>query len=691
MRELIQAIFRGTAEIFFISRPSFGVFVLLVTAVADPAMAAAGLLCVGSAYGLARLMKRERYFHELGAYVYNPLLVGLALGHLLQLTPASLLLIVLAGGATFLTTAMFSHLFWNLLRLPALSVPFVVVASLCYVATLRYVNLPAAVHEIPPWMLWDFGLPWWLADYFQAMGAILFVPSVLTGIALCLALLWYSRILLLLSAVGFLAGSLLRGVLLGSAALSVGDLNNFNFVFLAMAIGGVFLVPSLTSYLLAVAGVAATVLFLDAATHLLAGSGVLVFTLPFNVGCLVMLYVLGQIRHPRMAGVIGRIPEETLGQHLTNRLRYAGQDRTLQLPFSGLWTVWQGVDGQWTHKGKWRYAFDFVITDEAGRTHSGEGRRLSDYYCFKKPVLAPVSGRVVHLIDHLPDSPPGSTDETNHWGNLLIIQDARGFFVELSHFAEKSIRVKVGDHVEAGTVLGLCGNSGYSPQPHIHIQAQIADTVGAATLPFLFISYLQGDEFHVNGLPPEKQKVEPLFVEKRLDNLMSFVLDEEIRFRRTRGGKPAGEHALVVRMASDGSFFFETPRGKLYFSKYEGAFCFHRMEGNDPALKCLFMSLPRLPLAARLNMSWRDYVPASLVVSGWRKILLELLVSFHPTLALAQVSLCFTGDTRIETTVQPGFLRPRIQATVELHRQKGFESITVGDLRLERIETKSAP
>ena len=163
MKELVQAMLRGIAEIFFVSRPTFGVFVLLLT-LAFPPMAAAGILCLGAAYGLARMMGRARFFFELGAYVYNPFLVGLSLGYLLQLTPASLLLIVLAGGATFLVTTLLSHMFWNLLRLPALSVPFVIVASICYQATQSYLGMPAAFHEVHPWMLWDFGLPWWLSD-----------------------------------------------------------------------------------------------------------------------------------------------------------------------------------------------------------------------------------------------------------------------------------------------------------------------------------------------------------------------------------------------------------------------------------------------------------------------------------------------------------------------------------------------
>ena len=42
----------------------------------------------------------------------------------------------------------------------------------------------------------------------------------------------------------------------------------------------------------------------------------------------------------------------------------------------------------------------------------------------------------------------------------------------LAHFKQGSIRVKAGDQVKRGQVLGLCGNSGNSSEPHIHYHLQ---------------------------------------------------------------------------------------------------------------------------------------------------------------------------------------------------------------------------
>ena len=43
--------------------------------------------------------------------------------------------------------------------------------------------------------------------------------------------------------------------------------------------------------------------------------------------------------------------------------------------------------------------------------------------------------------------------------------------VALCHLQEDSIDVRLGQHVHVGDVLGRCGNSGNSTEPHVHVQA----------------------------------------------------------------------------------------------------------------------------------------------------------------------------------------------------------------------------
>lgn len=692
LRRHLQALLDSYSEVLFLKGWKLGGAIMAITLLA-PNVALAGMVAVLAAYAFARFIRVGPVFLESGFYTYNPLLVGLSLGYLFRLTPLTLFFVVTAGITAFVLTHGLFSAAWYYLRLPVLSLPFVVVSSLAYLAAGSYTNLyvdslyPRSVAAL------ETLLPLWLGGFLRSMGAVFFVPSAVAGALVAGALLSRSRILFLLAVAGYYAGTLTLAAL-GSGAQAFTNLNAFNFILIAMALGGVFMVPSLTSYVLAFIAVVTSTLFLSSAEVFWSRWGVPVLALPFNLVTLGFLYALKLVEHPLLARGSGT-PEEVLDEHLTQDLRFPGSLRSLGLPFAGRWTVWQAFDGPWTHQGPWRYAYDFVVTDARGETHRGDGSRVEDYLAFRKPVLSPIKGRVVHVVDAHPDNPIGSTDRTNNWGNLVVLKDERGFFVELSHFAQGSIRVREGEWVERGALLGLCGNSGYSPQPHIHLQVQATEQVGAPTLPFSFVAYQADGTFHANDTPPSGTAVETLPVETALENRMGFVLDEVHRFRvegcdRARFPESReGPLELTVRMAPDGTFFLDSGRGRLYFGTRDGTFFFYRMEGGDPCLRALFLALPRMPLAYRRNLRWSDHVPAGTVTWGVRRGVVRLARSVAPRLGTVSVESEFVDERRIVGRVRSGLLMREWETQVVLHPFRGFQSVRVGDLRMERLDDET--
>lgn len=432
--------------------------------------------------------------------------------------------------------------------------------------------------------------------------------------------------------------------------------------------------------------VAGSTIFLDSVQVFGSLYGIPVYTLPFNVMSLGVVYVLGLTAYPRIARYIGLTPEETLEYDSVNHRRYPGQLRTLSVPFFGPWTVWQAFDGEWTHKGSWRYAYDFVITDDEENTFDGPGLQLQDYYCFRKPVLAPTRGRVIAIVNDLPDNPIGRVDKTNNWGNYVLLYDERGYYVKLAHFAEDSIRVKPGDWVEPGTILGLCGNSGYSPQPHIHIHVQMYQYLGAPTLPFSFLSYIESNQYHANDLPVKGQRVEPAgAVDTQLDMQTGFLLGDTMTYDIYRDGECVDQLSLKVNMAIDGTLCLESDRGgRLYFGKYAGTFYFYRADGGDRYLKLLLLSLPRLPLRYRNALEWHDYVPMSLVANGPQRVLAGLAASFAPRLATARTTQSFQGRNVIESEVTSGLFGIKRKTRLEFGAERGFAMVKAGRIELRR-------
>jgi len=659
VRAFLGGVVRAYAEVFFLSRTMVGL-VLLVGTLLNWDVGASGLIAVAGACGFAKLTKLDSRTLAAGYYTYNPLLVGLSMGAVLSLTWMSAVLIAVAGVLTYLLTAALIHLLRYYLNLPALSLPFVLAGAAVHTAALRYAGLTPSPRKLTPLLAGDLGLPIVASGFLKSIGGVFFVPSVLVGALFAVLLLIRSRILFALAVCGYLLGTTFRGALLGSWDYVFADVMSFNFILTAMAVGGVFLIPSATSFIAAAGAVAVSVLLVDATQVFSYYFAVPAYTLPFNLATLGMVYALSLGRFPHLTKYFSASPEETLENELVRQSRFDPAGRSLVLPFLGRWTVWQGFDDRWTHQGPWRYAYDFVITDGEGSTHRDAPTQLDDFYCYRKPVVSPCRGRVVAVVDDLPDNPPGRVDKANNWGNHVIIYDDRGFYVELSHFAYASIRVGVGDRVQPGAVLGLCGNSGYSPQPHLHIHVQSTELLGSETLPFSFGGFWEEDTFVADGRPRVGWWVEPAEIDDRLDTATDFLLSETFRFEVRRNNSSAGTWRMTVRQAIDGTFFFESSRGgRLYFGKLGGTFYVYRIDGDDDLLNLIGCAMPKLPLRRLDGRTWTDAVPlgraTGRATGRARRTLLRLLAPFASWAGVAATHHQFVHRNRIETIVQvPG-------------------------------------
>ena len=109
---------------------------------------------------------------------------------------------------------------------------------------------------------------------------------------------------------------------------------------------------------------------------------------------------------------------------------------------------------------------------EDGKTHRGDGKKNEDYYAFGREVLAPADGKVIEVIEGVRDNKPGSMNAFSALGNCVVIQHREDEVSVLAHFRQGTIKVKAGDAVKRGQVLGQCGNSGNSSEPHLHYHLQ---------------------------------------------------------------------------------------------------------------------------------------------------------------------------------------------------------------------------
>ena len=688
LKNFLISFLNSYADIFFIKGAYNGLGILLITFLNYNA-GLSGVVAVFSAYFFARFLGLKGEFLSTGYYTYNALLVGLSIGFLFKFSLLSLPLIIIAGCLTLIITATSSKVFQNLFNLEILSIPFMVISTLVYLSVGSFTNL--FVNELytqQSILNLDF-LPLWLSGYFSSLGAIIFMPNEVTGLLIAMLLIFNSRILFFLSVSGFVLGVSLYALFVGSFENSVNNISNFNYILIAMALGGIFNIPSLKSYNIAMIAVAVSTLVASAGQVFWSQYGLPIFTLPFLLITLSFVYILNLLAFELRTKFYIGSPEQNLEHYCANQGRFITDQVAISLPFKDSWLAWQGFDGKWTHKGEYKYAYDFVKTDSSGKTHLGGGTLLTDYYAYAQEVLSPVNGRVVRVISQLPDNTIGSTDIQNNWGNEIIIESDRGVVVKLAHFAYDSIFVYEGQTVMAGAVIGLCGNSGNSPQPHIHIQVQNSILPHAITKPFVFVNYAHLGQFSLYGEPKENTEITHCQFDLFYDQVTNFVLDQVFNFDVYKDKELIEKVTLKVSMSDFGVYYFETQRGKLYFGKEYGNFYFYNLEGDDPNLKMIYLALSTMPISNASNLQWNDHIKNSLVLKPWQQFFANLLNTFSINKVQTQVNYYFDEHSHIKGNIANSFFGVEINTSIKLNPINGFNEIKINNYTLINNESNN--
>ncbi len=606
----LRGLLRAYAAILFVDAPWAGALFLLAT-FWFPNAGASGLLAALIGVFTARVL---RFPHlDSGLHVYNSLLVGLALGAYYQLDIYLLLLITLGAIMAVFTTVALSDMLWRLDRLPALSLPFVLVALTATLAahsygTLSRYLLPMAPHDVL--------LHPWFDQFLTALATSFFIPHPLPGLLMFLGILFVSRYLALLAIGGFTVGFTVYVLLTGSPHPDLVGWNGFNFILTAVAIGGIFTVPSLQSFALAMVGSVLAALVTSATETFMLVYGLPAMALPFLLTTLILLMALKKRPPSSQLQLLLEAPALPEVSHERARMAEARQGEfgsvAVLPPFYGRWTVYQGFDGQHTHRPPWQHALDFHIVRD-GRSFSGAGTELADYHCFSLPVLAPVAGYVAAVENTLPDNRIGEVNTVQNWGNHLLIHVHGDLYVLLAHLMQHSVEVSVGDYVYCGQMLAKCGNSGRSPQPHLHMHVQWGSALGGATAPFHLTTVLhrrKGEEKDIFRLHARPEKGDQLML-PAWDQALRLSLD--LRIGRTfcyevRGArnKPYLETLSVV-LTLDGQFRLQSETGaSAAFVDRPGLLAFYDRQGpEDPFLDAFVLALGLTPLANDVR-HWRD-------------------------------------------------------------------------------------
>jgi urea transporter len=646
-------------------------------------------------------------------YFYNALLVGLSIGALFTISPLTVLFIASASIFVYVLTVSMESLFTRLLGLPILSLPFAIVSSLCYLFALRNTNL--FVNYLLPahaFLQAELTVAAPIGGFFRSLGAIFFTDNLYAGLVLFLVLLFHSRIVALLGVAGYYLGALIIAWFYGAFTSTYANLNYFNFVLIAVAVGGIFNVPSPVSYLTALVAVAVSAIVLGAVEVFWASFSIPIFTLPFNLVVCLFIYYANLTGSRLRLPMILATPELGLDRHLNHRHRFPDDRIVIDLPVSGEWTVSQAFDGEYTHKGAGRFAVDLVIRDEGGREFRGAGARLEDFHCFDKPVLAPIAGTVVRVETRVEENEIGAADRDANWGNYVLLYDARGFYIKLCHLRKGSIAVVEGQQVARRQVLGMCGNTGYSPTPHLHLQVQTGPEENSPTLAFVFGQVTVGDaRFVAHHEPRHGDRLAPLVPSMARRRSFALLLGESFEYERLDRAGRRTRVRLEIAMEPDGRNYVAEGRGetsvlggdrmpqiaedanRLYFVIVNNLFSFVDYQGaRSSILADLFQALPSIPLTD-LAVSWRDRLPLRAVLPPVTTNALLLFQSFHHGLVRVEAGMTAERDRRYRTRLESFVAGRRLwwrEAVVELDEHRFFKRVEFSDgVELTRVEVRT--
>lgn len=625
----IDGILLSYAQIFFSNKKWFGLCLLLLTCI-HPLNALISVATVFIALAFGLLFNFNQHNLQTGVYTYNTLLVGLGIASVYQINQTTMVVMVIYALLSLFLSVILTNSFGKR-GLAILTIPFLLCIWMLHISHNAYGNLETAIEQqhnlafLQPvfTQFTSFIDRFPFADalhiFFKSLSAIFFIYNDLIGFLIALLLLFYSRISFSLVVWGFVIGAIFFRFFLGDYKVLIFEYMSFNFILIAIALGGFFVVPSWKAYLFQLFSVGLGCFFVSSFAEFFTPLNLPIYSLPFVVVVLLCLLAFQLRLHTNGIQLVTNQqyqPERNFYKSYFDTLRFqANTFYHIYLPVMGEWHIPQGINGGITHLEQWKYAWDFDIRNQEQKSYQNFGTELSDFYCYGLPIIAPCNGYIVALHDNINDNPIGGVNTDQNWGNTLVLKVDSGFYIQLSHFKSNSFQVKTGDYVYAGQILGNCGNSGRSPEPHIHFQMQITPDIGSQTIEYPIAYYLVKDKqnqlkFRSFDYPKQGETICNIIPEPNLQQAFTFLPNHTIFWQVEENETQREERWFIGVNALNKAYLYDEQTDSYAFFKNDGIlFYFYDFIGNKNSLLFNFyLVMQKIMLANYKNVEVTDWI-----------------------------------------------------------------------------------
>lgn len=624
--------------IFYIPRAWLGLLLWLALAQHPQSV---GFALLGLAIG--HLVERTLHIHESagqgGGIKANALLSAVVTGWLTSSIAIDTVARIGLAAASAIVAALIAA---ALMRILAKSLLPPLLWSYCIVAAMLFSVCPTctvlAAQALPLWPV-PQDMAGWIESFLRSMGSLLYAPQWLAGLAVCLAIVLWSRASFLAGLVGWVSGISVALVFQRMGLSYVWLPVSYNFFITGMALGSVIFLPGRNGLLVAAAGGCVTAFFAMVLQYWLQWSATSYLPISSALAIWVGMgaLTLAGERTIALQSVLADMPPESKWWHVSYwNSRFGKPVPLFALPVAGTLQVTQGFGGALSHQGMYRHALDF---QRPRKEDPAAGLQLS---LWGSVVTSPVTGTVERTRNHVKDNAVGYCNNDQKWGNYVVIHLDEGGWALLAHLQQGSVVVAPGARVATGSYLGLVGNSGRSPVPHLHLQLQDAPEPGSATTAFRLANYqtafpLDGPLllWHASSVPLQDDVVVAAPSNDAVHSLLSgLIAGTAVWSLHLQGLLPlhyAGmQHGttLTVQVRLD-------EFGRHVFTSEGGARLVCRLDtdawrvveispSGNTFFELLGLAVPSIPFASQPGMVWNDIAPLQ-PAGRWRG--LQLLVA----------------------------------------------------------------
>jgi len=623
VRVFLKYFFLSYSSIFSLRSPFLGALLALVS-VLHPNAGICGAIgvCFAALY-LFLINSKITNRTLIGSVLRNCLLIGLLVGNLFALNLYVLFFLATIIFLTLITTTALEALFTKS-YLPVLSLPFSFVGLTIFMLSpqiYNFTHLPAIY-----WSLDIIGLmPSFATHFFHSISSVLLFTSPTIGLIFWLTILFTSPLCAVFLWTGFVIGTGFESLFhtVDQSLLLYSDGLNYSLIFAMIA--GVFLTPSRFSIILATLATLITSLVVMISAKILNAWYLPILSLPFCLVNTLILLSLKIIRPSVLSQIFFNSPEENFENSELLKNRYRFGEIGIFSPVRGEWKIEQGFDGDITHRGLWRYGLDFVAVNEKGEKFLNKGFEPSDHFSFGKEIISPIDGWVFDCFGGNEDNQIAQVSGEKY-GNYIILRSVYGIFIVLFHLKKDSLCVANGEFVKVGQKLAECGNSGYSPEPHLHLHVQYSAKLGAPTVPFHLLNYAVDSEVHFHRTPLKNEIIRDLNLNKISEKIFNFRIGQKFIFENEKKKIFTIENQMDERT---GELYFTDGINRIYHAKIGANFYFYKLKSKKGSILFdLMIAAARIPLTYGKELKYSDQLPSILthkISPNFRKFFQKIL------------------------------------------------------------------